>query len=45
MSDIIIPADLADVPHIDQYVGVWAMYEPTFRSLFDRATKLDIANH
>ncbi|MEO1526728.1 MAG: S49 family peptidase [Planctomycetota bacterium] len=36
---------LSLVPHIDQYFGVWAMYEPTFQSLFDRAMSIDISSH
>lgn len=36
---------ISAIPHCDQYVGVWAMHEPTFQALFDHAKALDITAH
>lgn len=33
------------VPHIDQYFGVWAVHEESFRSLVDRVNQINIHAH
>jgi signal peptide peptidase SppA len=38
-------SDFQRVPHIDQYEGVWAMYEPTFQLLYEQAMRMDITAH
>jgi len=36
---------MIDAPHIDQYFGVWAIYEPVFRAAVDRVQDMDINLH
>ena len=45
MSNQTFANQFREVPYIDQYVGVWAMYEPTFQALFDSAMRLNIHEH
>lgn len=33
------------VPHIEQYFGVWAVYEETFRGLVEQVNRLDLRTH
>jgi signal peptide peptidase SppA len=33
------------VPHIEQYFGVWAIYEEVFRGMVDQANRLDLRVH
>ena len=34
-----------DVPHIDQYFGIWAIHEARFRSMVDRFNGIDLRAH
>ena len=36
---------MSDVPHLDEYFGIWAVNETPFRALVDRANTLDINAH
>lgn len=33
------------IPHLDQYVGPWAMYEPAFVGVIEQANRLDLVAH
>lgn len=38
-------SELSRIPYVNEYLDVWAMHEPVFRSLYDHAQALDVAAH
>jgi signal peptide peptidase SppA len=47
MPSVAVPAELVrlNVPHIDQYFGLWAIHEETFRAAVARVDQLDLRAH
>ncbi|MCP4571483.1 MAG: S49 family peptidase [bacterium] len=45
--NVAIPDEFADwnVPHIDQYFGIWAILEDPFRAVVDRVNRIDLESH
>lgn len=41
----LVYAQLRDVPHLEQYIGAWAIYEPAFAAISEMIASTDLVEH